>query len=250
MSPSLEPRILVPIEVLEDAPDLDRTVDLVGAVPVVLLGYREVPEQTAPGQMEMQFGDEAEADLARFREAFEAAGATVETRLVFTHDLKATFTRVANEEACSAVLLARPASTMRGLLVPIRGDVNLERVITVTSRLLTGSQLHATLMHIVEPGEEPEAAEMLLEGAEGRLVDAGVDPERVHMQIQPAEAPLEALIEAAQGHDAVLLGETDPTLTSQIFGRAHERFADAFDGPIIVVRRTVGGDAPSVPETD
>lgn len=249
MSPVLEPRILVPVELLtEEQVPMGATVELVSAVPIVLLGYREVPDQTAPGQMRMQFEEQATAELEQKAEAFEAAGGEVETRLVFTHDLGDTFTRVANEEACTAVLLARPSQEMASLLVPIRGDVNLERVVDVVARLLAQTSLHATLLHIVEPEEAQDAGQMLLEGARGFLEDRDVDPERVRLQVQPSEDPLEALVEAAQGHDAVVLGETDPSLGELIFGEAHERVAADFDGPIVVVRRTVGGEAPAVPE--
>lgn len=249
MSPVLEPRILVPVELLRDEEvQLDATVDLVSAVPIVLLGYREVPDQTAPGQMRMQFEEAAEEELERHADAFREAGGEVETRLVFTHDLGETFTRVANEEACTAVLMARPSREMESLLVPVRGDVNLERLVDVVARLLGQTSLHATLLHVVEPGEAPDAGQMLLEGAQGFLEDRGVDRDRVRLQVQPAEEPLEALVQAAEGHDAVVLGETDPSLTQQIFGETHERVAEAFEGPIVIVRRAVGGEAPSVPE--
>lgn len=248
MTPPVTPRILVPIEVLEDVPMLDRTVNLVGTVPVVLLGYRRVPEQTAPGQMQMQVGEEAEADLERYKAAFEDAGAEVQTRLVFTHDLGKTFTRVANEERCSAILIARPSQRMESLLVPIRGDQNVERLVEVVARVLESTQLRATLLHVVEPEESSQAGELLLEGARSRLEDRGVDPGRVHLQVQPAEAPLAALVEVAQGHDAVVLGETEPSLGEKVFGEAHEQIAEDFEGPILVVRREVTGEAPPIPE--
>lgn len=249
MSPRISPRILVPIEVLEEEGlDLGETPNLVASVPAVLLGYRRVPDQTPPGQMRMEYEEQAQAELDGIASAFDEAGGEIETRLVFTHDPAATFTRIANEEACTAILLARPASRMESLLVPIRGDVNIDRVVEVTARLLGEPTLRATLLHIVGPGEPTDRGEVLLEGARSRLADRGVDPDRVRMMVQPAPEPLDALVEAAQGHDAIVLGETEPSLADGVFGEAHERVAGSFDGPIVVVRRSVAGDAPAVPE--
>jgi hypothetical protein len=220
------------------------TTRLVATLPIVLLGYREVPDQTPPGQMRMGFEDEAK--LPRFAEAFRESGIDVETRLVFTPDSSNTVSRIAAETACTSVLLARPSDTMDSVVVPRRYDVNLDRLGTVTERPLGQPHLGVTLLHIVEPGEDDGAGQLLLEGARQRLVDAGVDRDRVHLQLQSAKDELGALVEVASGHDAIVLGETEPSLEGQIFGEEHEQIVDAFDGPVVIVRRHVDGNVPDV----
>lgn len=243
------PRVLVPVEVLADAPAPGATAEMVSAVDVVVLGYHVVPHQTPPGQMRMQYGEEAQADVDAFAEAFRERGGEVETRLVFTADAQQTFTRVSNEETCTAILLPRPSERMERLLVPARGEANLSRLVHVTARLLRGTEMTATLFHVAEDEDDAEAAELMLRGVRERLAEEGIDPDRVPLTVGVAEAPLDALVEAAGGFDGLVLGETEPSLADVVFGPAHERVAADYGGPILVVRRTHQGDVP-VPDEE
>lgn len=243
---SVPSRVLVPVDVLEGTPDPGATTHMVGAVDVVLLGYHTVPEQTAPGQMRMQYEDEARDRLATFADAYRETGSEVTERLVFTHDASETFARIANEEGCSALLLPRPADRMERLLVPVRGETNLARLVAVTARLLDGNDMEVVLLHVTGPDEEEGAGEVLLRGAREELVDAGIAPERVELQLRPADDGLEAVIEAAREHDGLVLGETKPSLGDIVVGEVHERIAEGYDGPILIVRRKLEGEVPAV----
>lgn len=240
------PRVLVPVDVLDEPPPPGATTRMVAAVDVVLLGYHQVPEQTAPGQMRMEYEDQARESLTRFADAFRETGAEVTQRLVFTHDVGDTFARVSNEEVCSAILLPRPAASMQRLLVPIRGEANLGRLTSVTARLLEGNDMEVGLLHVAHEDEEEGAGDLLLRGAREQLVEAGIDPDRVILQVYPAGDALEAVVEAAREHDGLVLGETEPSLRDIVVGEVHERIADAYEGPILIVRRRLGGDVPSV----
>lgn len=242
------PRVLVPVEVLEDTPEPSETTRMVGSVDVVVLGYYHVPEQTPPGQMRMQYEDEAREELEAFADRYRETGADVTPRLVFTHDPAKTFARTSNEEGCNAILLPRPAESMQRLMVPIRGEANLSRLVHVTARLLRDNDVEVMLLHVREEDEEGDAGELLLRGAREQLVDEGVDPERIHTEVKAAEHGLEAVIEAAQAYDGLVLGETEPSLRDIVLGEAHERIAEGYAGPILVVRREMEGQAPSVPE--
>lgn len=243
-----QPRVLVPVDVLEASPAPGATTRMVSAVDVVLLGYHVIPEQTPPGQLRMQYEEQAEDELDAFADAFRETGAEVTTRLVFTHDAGETFARVSNEEACNAILLPRPADTMDRLLVPIRGKTNLPRLMRVTARLLEGNDMQVTFLHVTEDEDEVDAGELLLRGAREQLVEQGTDPERVTLTVGAAEHALDAVVEAAEGFDGLVLGETKPSLREIVVGEAHERIAEAYEGPILIVRRKLEGDAPSVPE--
>lgn len=245
---SRPPRVLVPVDVLEGPPDPGATTSMVAAVDVVLLGYHTVPEQTAPGQMRMQYEDEALERLATFADAYRETGSEVTERLVFTQDASDTFDRIANEEGCSAILLPRPSERMDRLLVPVRGETNLARLMAVTARLLEGNEMEAVLLHVTEPDEEEGAGDIMLRGAREELVDAGIAGDRVELQIRSAEDGLDAVVEAAREHDGLVLGETKPSIGDVVLGEAHERIAEAYDGPILIVRRELEGEVPPVPE--
>lgn len=245
MSSQPTPRVLVPVEVLEDPTPPGATAQMVAAgVEVVVLGYHAVPQQTAPGQMRMQYEEEALAALDAYAGAFEETGADVVTRLVFTGDVQQTFERIAYEEACTAILLPRPSEAMERILVPVRGEANLPRLLHVTARLLRDNEIKVTLFHVAEGEEEVQAGELLLRGARETLVEDGIDPDRVTLNVGESDEPLDVLAEAAAGFDGLILGETQPSLTETVFGPAHERIARMYDGPILIVRRADQEDVP------
>lgn len=239
-----EPRVLVPFRVLEDTPHPEATVGMVASVDVILLGYHRVPEQTAPGQMRMQYEDEALAEVDDVAGSFREAGGQISTRVVFTGDPRQTFERIAHEERCTSVLLPRPAEEMRRLLVPMRGEVNLERLVHVTARLLRDNDLMVTLIHMAPSEEAVDEGQMLLEGARSRLVDAGVDQDRVTLNVGHSEDPLDRLVEAAEGFDGLILGEAEPSIHDVVFGEASKRIAEQYDGPILIVRHNLEDEVP------
>lgn len=249
MSSEATPRVLVPVEVLEDPEPPGATAEMLAAVEVVVLGYHVVPEQTAPGQMRMQYEDEAQAELQVFAETFLEIGADVDTRLVFTGDAGQTFTRIANEEACTAILLPRPSEAMDRLLVPVRGEANLPRLLHVTARLLRGNEMKVTLFHVAADEAGAEAGELLLRGARETLAEHDIDPDRVTLNVGESEEPVDVLVEAAAGFDGLVLGESQPSLADVVFGETHERIAKDYEGPILVVRRADREDV-SIPEDE
>lgn len=237
------PTILVPVRVLE-GDQLETGIErLLANANVVLLGYHELPEQTATGQARMQYEDRAQGRLSELAERFADAGASVDTRLVFTHDRDQTLDRIAEETGALATLLANPAATMDDVVVFLRGDLALDRIVDVTGGLLADSEMGVTLTHVVgtdgetDPAASEQAATELLERARAELLDRGVDPDRVRTEIRRSDRPREAMAEAAEGLDAVIMGESDPSLVTFIFGDSSEQVADRFLRPVLVVRR-------------
>lgn len=237
------PSILVPVRVLE-GDQLETGIEtLLANANVVLLGYHEIPEQTATGQARMQYEDQAMARLTELADRFEDAGATVDTRLVFTHDRDQTLDRIAEETGSLATLLANPAAAMDDVVVFLRGDLALDRIVDVTGGLLTDAEIGVTLFHVVgtdgedEPDGSEQAATELLARAREALIERGVDPDHVRTEIRTADSPREAMGDAAAEYDAVIMGESDPSLVTLIFGESAEQVADRFLRPVIVVRR-------------
>ena len=60
------PSILVPIRVLEGESIADGVPELLADAHVVLLGYHVIPDQTAPGQAQMQFEERANVRLDQY----------------------------------------------------------------------------------------------------------------------------------------------------------------------------------------
>ena len=236
------PCVLVPIRVLEGESIPEGTPELLANAHVVLLGYHVVPDQTAPGQARMQFEERALQRLEEFETILEEAGAVVETRLVFTHEEQKTIDRMIAEYDCLAVLVPNATSSPENILVAIRGTVGIDRMARVVSELFAGTDVGVTLFHVTDEDETTEDAETLLEGIVARLTEEGMDAEALDTRIARDVSPRDAIAEVADEFDAIVMGESDPSLITFVFGMRAEQVADRFLGPVLIVQREKPAD--------
>jgi len=229
--------ILVPLRVLEGESVPEGVPGLLANAHVVLLGYHVIPEQTAPGQARLQFEERAKARLDEHEAIFETAGATVERRLVFTHDGQKTIDRTIHEHDCMAVLVPNAIGAVDDVLVAVRGTVGVDRLTRVVASVFAALDTSITLYHVAEASETDEDIETLLGGMRDRLERLGVDGSRIETRTERQRAPLDAIVDAAKTFDAVVMGETDPSLATFVFGLPADQVADRFLGPVLVVQR-------------
>ena len=243
MSDTDRPTVLVPLEVLEGESLPEGIPKLLANAHVVLLGYHVIPGQTAAEQAREQFGERAMKKLEEFATTLTAVGATVDTRLVFTHEAQATIDRVIYEHDCLAVLVPNGTEGLSSVLVAVRGTVGLDRTARLVGGLFADTDVEVVLYHILGDDESEDDAETLLEGATARIVDRGMDAAAVETLIERPETPIDAIARHATDHGAVVMGETDPSVTTYVFGMPSEQVAERFLGPVLVVQR-------ERPETD
>ena len=235
-------RALVPVEVLEGETVPPGVIDLLGAAEVVLLGYHVIPEQTTPNQARLSFEEQGVAKLDAVADAFADAGASVKTRLVFTHDEAQTFDRVADETEADLIVHLNPAMAADDLLVALHGAVAAERIGTVVAGLVDHTD---TTVHLLEVAGPTEDTLNLLDRAERALRDAGIDPARITTEELQSDGPVNAIAEAARDVDAIVLGESAPDWRELVFGDFEERVAEASLGAVLVVRPAAADAADS-----
>jgi hypothetical protein len=231
------PAVLVPIRVLEGESIPGGVPELLANAHVVLLGYHVIPEQTAPGQARMQFEERAVERLDEYEAMFTEAGASVERRLVFTHDGQQTIDRTIAEHDCMAALVPNATSAVEDVLVAVRGTVGSDRLAQVVAGLFGPTAATVTLYHVAAEDETDEDAATLLDGLVDRLESLGLAPARIETRVDREREAYEAIVDAAADADAVVMGETDPSLATFVFGMPADQLAERFLGPVLVVQR-------------
>lgn len=94
-----------------------------------------------------------------------------------------------------------------------------------------------TLFHVASEDETDADAETLLDAAADRLTELGVAESAIETRIDRDQGPLAAIVDAAGEYDAVVMGETDPSLATFVFGMPADQVATRFLGPVLVVQR-------------
>lgn len=232
MPPIGELTILVPVDISESAPPSLKVLDVLRPLEVILLGYFPVPDQAEPALIKHEYEDEARArlsDLARGR-------SDITEVLVFTHDREATIDRVADQYDCDVVLTAGDTDHLDRILVPIRGDVNLERIASVVAEILNACNATVTFYHSVSEDSELSQAEFLLRGTAERLTEYGIEEGLVDWEIAENGDPRSNIVAKAEEYDLVVLGETEPSLRERIIGDVLTRIIDDTEKPVLIVR--------------
>lgn len=232
MPPIGELTILIPVDISEPEPPALDVLDVLRPFEVILLGYFPVPDQAEPALIKHEYEDEAGARLDTIAEGRP----DVTEVLVFTHDRAATIDRIADQYGCDAVLTAGDTDHIDRILVPIRGDANVERIVSVVAELLRGSRATATFFHSVSEDGEPSQGEFLLRGTVERVAEYGIERNRVDWEIATGGDAYRDIISQGEGYDIVILGETEPSLRERIIGDVLSRIIDEIEIPALIVR--------------
>lgn len=232
MPPIGDLTILVPVDISEAEPPSLDILDLLRPIEVILLGYFSVPEQAEPALLKDEYESEA---ATRLDEIAEDRSDLTEV-LVFTHDPEATIDRVADQYDCDAVLVGGDTAVIDRILVPLRGDVNLDRIVSVLADLLRASAATATLFHAVSEDGDVSQGEFLLQGTVDRLVEYGIDRDRIDWKLSEKGNPDAEIVRLGGEYDIVVLGETEPSLRERIIGDVLSRIIDEIDIPALIVR--------------
>jgi nucleotide-binding universal stress UspA family protein len=228
--------ILVPIDISASNLPAQPLTDLCRSVDVVLLGYYPVPDQVAPAQLRQDHGSDATETLGEIADEFRTRDIDVTEELVFTHDRQDTIDRVADKYGCDAVLTLGEVRQIERVLVPLRGDTNLEQIVSLLVDIMRMSDVSITFFHSVVEDSDPSHGESLVRGAVDRLDEAGIDRERINWQLSDKPSPNDEIIELAREYDLLVLGETNPSLRERILGTVPSRVVDEVDKPSFIVR--------------
>jgi nucleotide-binding universal stress UspA family protein len=230
-------RVLIPVELPEPEEIAREMVELLGSTRVVLLGWFETPDQISPEQAREEIEDTGAEALARLADTFRDAGVEVDVHHVFTPDLTSSVARVGRESGCDAALLAGPLVSTEQVLVLLREAVQPDEVAAFVGRLARGCSGRFAVVRVVAPGREEDTEEVGREALQRALAEAGIDADRLSLQVAPAEDPEARALELAAegGHDVVVVPEVGE-LEEQFLGDFARRVGEAAGAPVLIVR--------------
>lgn len=232
-----EPTILVPVDASDPGEPSQALIDLLSPHQLVVLGYYPVKDQTVTSQAQSQFEQEATEATEAVASRFAEYGAKAEPIVVFTHDRSKTIDNVAAESEVDAVLTAgNVGEFLDRILVPLRGDDNLDRILGFVGVLLRESDATATMLNVAEGEEAASVGELLVRGACDRLEGEGIEPARLDWREEYDSSPADAISEIATDYDVLVVGESEPSFTERVLGGVTDELIDKSSDPLLVVR--------------
>lgn len=235
-----DPTLLVPVDTTDpDEPALE-LLDVLHPLRIVVVGYYPVPDQTPPQQIREEYEEEATDTLETSVRRFAEAGAEVESVLVFTRDHFQTIDRVANEYGCDAVLVPGHVESLDHVLVSLKDEENMFRVLEMIGLIMEAGDPEVTLFHAESVEKGSARSELYLRGATDWLVERGLDREAITWKEPTAETQDRDLLDLAESHDFVVMGEHEPGIRERVVGDMPSRIQERTDRPVLVVRKDRG----------
>ncbi len=232
-------RVLVTVDLSRGDWSELQPVELLSGAEVVLLGVYPITDQVAPEQARDQFQEQASADLESLADRFHQANLNVDTELVFAVDLKEALNRVAEKMNCHAVLTWNDELVFSKLAVLHRGEAEMNQMMDYVARIMAEQSQDVDLIHLYEGGlEEREVTRRrnLLGQQRGLLVEKGLKQGQINIILENVSDVDGALVEKASKYDAIVMGETEPSVKSRLFGTRHELVVEHAKGVVLIVR--------------
>lgn len=230
-----KPRVLLPVSLPQEKPLPLAILKGFTDLEVLLLGYKEIPEQTDPEQFEEEKGEEAERELKNVQEELEAENFKVKTELVFTRDISETTENVIVKYNCHALLEVKPMSELNRLLVPVY-DANQisRRFATVIRELATASDLPVTLLFLEIP-DDSMGMEAMKRKAFDQLRQVGIKKQQIKTTSREVEDITQAVKDISEEDDLVILVEADSKERESLINKIKNEINEALDCPVLVV---------------
>ena len=234
--PSLRhPRVLLPVELPEPSPLPRSLLSAVEPVEVMVLGFKRVPEQTAPEQGREEWGDEAREALEALVEDASDAGFEIASDLVATADLSRSLGQYMREAGCQAVLLARPTERIERLLVPVLAEDQANpRLATMVYDLTRPRAIGVQIVAMVTDDDRARAGEVS-RAVTARLVQAGVARGSIRSEIVETDDVIEAIARCRRGDELVILNESRDRGREQLLAALQRKLEDEVESPTLVV---------------
>ncbi|MFW5959339.1 MAG: universal stress protein [Natronomonas sp.] len=237
------PQVILPVAVLEGEVIPDTLIEFLSSVPVVLLGYDEIPEQTHADQAREQFGEQASEELQSLEEAFEARDATVETKLVFTHEIAKAIQQAVEETDRGVVCHPNPVQAVEHVLVEVRRPELTPAIAATTAALVGPTNATITLLYAADENEADKTGQHVLSGLSTTLEEAGISAQRISRVVERTDDPEATMVDCAEAHDVVILGADEPSILNWIFGAMSEKITEQTLSPVLVVQQPFKGNS-------
>lgn len=166
----INPGIIIPVDISGEKKDLPSSI--LKALPIsnlLLLGYKETPEQTEVEQSEKEFSEAGKQKLEHLVNQMEVASCDFDSELIFGNKIMTQINQVIDEGEFQIILALKPQSTLNQVVVPL---YDLSQVNTKLSTLIYNLQSqNRTKVILFTENNDDSSNEVKLKKAIERLLE-------------------------------------------------------------------------------
>jgi len=227
-----KPRILIPVSLPQEKSLPLAILKGFTDLEVLLIGYKEVPEQTDPEQFKEEKREDAKEELQEVKKQLEAEDFKVESEIVFTPNISDTLKNIIVKYNCHAMLESKPIRQLKRLLVPLYDQNQISsRLATVIKELITASDLPITLLFL----ENSKEIQSMKNKAFEQLKQTGIKSDQIKTEEKEVKDITDAVKDITEEDDLVILVEANSKKRESLINKIKNEISEAIECPVLVV---------------
>lgn len=212
---SFSPKILIPIDVDKDKKDLPH--NILDAMPVsklLLLAFKEIPEQSDVEQSENEFKEEAKKKLESIQSELESSEINWESKIIFVKDINSKIKEIIAEKQLQFILLLKPIAELKRLVIPIYDSTQIRKNLSRTIyNIKKNTQAKIKVLICIEEGDDSIEENKLEENLEQELRALNISIDEHDTKTYEDESIEEFVQKSTQKSDLILWSQAKSTDT-------------------------------------
>ncbi len=236
----IDPDILIPVNVKEEIKDLPA--GILKSIPrskLLLLGYKEMPEQAESEQLGKNMEEKGEEKFERIKAQMEQSNFEFESKLMVGNNISLQIKQLVDEHAFQLIISLTSPSSFNRIIVPIYEPTQINtKLSTFIHKLETENEVKTKIIFFKEKGEGENNASSLRKNLTDLLsaVDVRVkDHEVEEIEDLSYKAIIQNLSKRAHSEDLIICSEGDEHEREDFVDYTFIKESERISSPLIML---------------
>lgn len=233
----LNSSIMIPVDIAQDEKNISRSV--LEAIPItklLLLGFKEIPEQSESKQSEEEFGKEGEKKLETIQDQLNKADVNFDSELIFSKDILPQIKQIIEDEQLQFILTLKDSSDFNQIVIPIfdLSQIN-KKLSTLVYNFHSNKPTKIKIVLFPEVSDESSNEGQLRQAMENQLSLLNIDTPDYEVYDQEDASLEESIQQISKKEDLVIWSEAGPSDREIFLGSILENGSLEMPSPTIFI---------------
>lgn len=233
----LNPRILIPINITDDKKDLPHAI--LRTLPIsklLVLGYREIPEQTDSAQSAKEFKEDGEQRINNITNELKKTKIDFTTKLIFDNEVIQQIKEIIGQENLQFVLTLKPLSNFNQVLIPIYNLSQINKTLsTFIYNLHIKKPTTIKVILFVEKNDNTSNETELKQAIQHQLSLVNININTYEVYEKEKNSSIKKLQKIAKKTDIVIWPEAEQTNRNSILSFIIGKKSKLISSPIVLI---------------
>lgn len=231
------PNILIPIDITQEQKDLPhRVLEAIPNPKLLVLGFKEIPEQTESEQSEEEFGKEANKKLDLILNDLKESEVNFDSKMIFSDKIESQIKQLLEEEELQFILTLKPLSDFNQLVIPIYelSQIN-KKLSTIIYTLHSNKPIKIKVLLFTENENDSSNEVQLKQAIENQLSEVNITVYDYEVYEKEKASSQKFIQEVSKKTDLIVWSEADSSQRDFFLSIILKKESKNISTPIIMI---------------